>query len=83
MRLSHPMAPPSPPLTGYVTAGALVAASFQLIRKRAEVYVNRFVERALPGHGLPSDTHRVAPAEEERSGYPGLAAMDDPPGRSP
>jgi hypothetical protein len=37
-----------PPQTGYVAAGAIVAATFQPIRKRTEKQVNRFVERVLP-----------------------------------
>lgn len=40
-----------PPQTGYVAAGAVVAATFQPIRKLAEKQVNRFVARALPAAG--------------------------------
>ena len=47
-----------PPQTGYVTAGAIVAATFQPIRKRMEKWVNRFVERVLP-----RNTEMDAPVE--------------------
>ena len=68
-----------PPQTGYVTAGALVAATFQPIRKRAEKHVNRFVERVLPTALLASGDRRTAAvAVVDISGYTALSARDEP-----
>ena len=66
------------PQTGYVTAGAIVAATFQPVRKRAETYVNRFVERVLPATVLSSGTRRTqAVAVVDISGYTALSAKDE------
>jgi len=53
------------PQTGYVTAGAVVAATFQPVRKIAEKQVNRFVERVLQTAAL-SDTKPVAAKRKPR-----------------
>lgn len=66
------------PQTGYVTAGAVVAATFQPLRKRVDVYVNRFVERVLPTTLLASGTrHFRAVAVVDISGYTALTAKDE------
>lgn len=67
------------PQTGYVTAGAIVAATFQPVRKRTETYVNRFVERVLPANMLSAGTRRLqAVAVADLSGYTTLSAKDEP-----
>ena len=48
------------PQTGYVTAGAVVAATFQPVRKIAERQVNRFVERVLPGSESQAEQKKSA-----------------------
>lgn len=53
-----------PPQTGYVVAGAVVAATFQPIRRVAEKQVNRFVERALPG--IQSQARPQSPKRQPR-----------------
>ena len=71
------------PQTGYVTAGAVVAATFQPIRKRVEIYVNRFVERALPRDRSAEGARGTqAVVREDNSGYPGLVGKGDQSGRS-
>ena len=66
-----------PPQTGYVTAGALVAATFQPIRKRMETWVNRFVERVLPETLLASGKHGMAAvAVADLAGFTALTAKD-------
>ena len=67
-----------PPQTGYVTAGALVAATFQPMRRYAERNVTRFVERVLPTSLLASGKHlTVAVGIVDISGYSALAAEDE------
>ena len=67
-----------PPQTGYVTAGAIVAATFQPIRKRMEKWVNRFVERVLPETLLASGKRETcAVAVVDISGYTALTAKDE------
>src|SRR5215469_6480943 len=68
-----------PPQTGYVTAGAIVAATFQPIRKRMEKWVNRFVERVLPETLLASGRRGLAAVSVvDLSGYTALTAKDEP-----
>lgn len=67
-----------PPQTGYVTAGAIVAATFQPMRKRMEKWVNRFVERVLPETLLASGKRETcAVAVADISGYTALTAQDE------
>ena len=67
-----------PSQTGLVTAGALVAATFQPIRKLSEKYVTRFVERVLPASVLASgQRHTLAVAVVDISGYTALSAKDE------
>lgn len=54
-----------PPQTGYVAAGAVVAATFQPIRKLAEKQVNRFVARVLPAAGR-DETKPDKPKRKQR-----------------
>ena len=67
-----------PSQTGLVTAGAMVAATFQPIRKQIEKQVNRFVERSLPTTLLASgQRHLRAVAVTDISGYTALSARDE------
>ena len=67
-----------PPQTGYVTAGAIVAATFQPIRKRVEKGVNRFVERVLPEKLLASGKRETAAvAVVDITGFTALSAKDE------
>ena len=67
-----------PPQTGYVTAGAIVAATFQPIRKRMERGVNRFVERVLPEKLLASGKRETAAvAVVDIAGFTALSAKDE------
>lgn len=67
-----------PPQTGYVTAGAIVAATFQPVRKFSEKHVTRFVERVLPTRVLASGTkHTRALAVIDISAYTALAEHDE------
>lgn len=67
-----------PPQTSLVTAGAIVAATFQPIRKMTEKYVNRFVERVLPETMLASGTRKLAAvAVVDISGYTRMSAEDE------
>ena len=67
-----------PPKTGLITASAIVAATFQPIRKRSEKYVTRFVERILPATLLASGERRIlAVAVVDISGYTALSARDE------
>ncbi|HSC46578.1 MAG TPA: adenylate/guanylate cyclase domain-containing protein, partial [Gammaproteobacteria bacterium] len=67
-----------PPQTGYVTAGAIVAATFQPVRKQLEKRVNRFVERVLPTSLLATGVrHLRAVAVVDISGYTALSAADE------
>jgi hypothetical protein len=54
-----------PPQTGYVAAGAVVAATFQPIRKSAEKQVNRFVARVLPAVG-PNEIKPESPKRRRK-----------------
>lgn len=66
------------PQTGYVTAGAIVAATFQPLRKYAEKNVTRFVERVMPATMLSSGTRRtLAVAVVDITGYTALSARDE------
>lgn len=68
-----------PPQTGFVTAGALVAATFQPVRRYAERNVTRFVERVLPTSLLVSGKRMtVAVGIVDISGYSALSAADEP-----
>jgi len=67
-----------PSQTGLVTAGALVAATFQPVRRFSEKHVTRFVERVLPASVLASGTrHTLAVAVVDISGYTALSAKDE------
>lgn len=67
-----------PPQTSLVTAGAVVAATFQPIRSRSEKAVNRFVERVLPTTMLASGTRRAAAvAVVDISSYTALSEKDE------
>jgi class 3 adenylate cyclase len=67
-----------PPQTGYVTAGAIVAATFQPIRKRMEKGVNRFVERVLPEKLLAAGKRGTAAvAVADIAGFTALSAKDE------
>lgn len=67
-----------PPQTGLVTAGAIVAATFQPIRRQLEKRVSRFVERVLPASLLAAGVRQVrAVAVVDISGYTALSARDE------
>lgn len=67
-----------PPQTSFVAAGAMVAVTFQPIRKYVEKHVNRFVERVLPTTLLASgDRHTVVVAVVDISGYSALSIQDE------
>lgn len=67
-----------PPQTGYVTAGAIVAATFQPIRKRLEKHVNRVVERVLPETLLAAGKRTAAAvAIVDIAGFTALSAQDE------
>src|SRR5262249_53385994 len=67
-----------PQQTGYVTAGAIVAATFQPMRKQLEKQVNRFVERVLPETLLASGKRStVAVAVVDLAGFTALSAQDE------
>ena len=66
------------PQTGYVTAGAMVAATFQPLRKYTEKNVTRFVERVMPAAVLSSGTRlTLAVAVVDITGYTALSAKDE------
>lgn len=66
------------PQTGYVTAGAMVAATFQPLRKYTEKNVTRFVERVMPATMLSSGMRRtLAVAVVDITGYTALSAKDE------
>ncbi len=67
-----------PPQTSLVSASAIVAATFQPIRKQSEAVVNRFVEGVLPTTMLASGKRRVAAvAIVDISGYTALSEKDE------
>lgn len=67
-----------PAQSGFIAAGAIVAATFQPIRKYTEKNVTRFVERVLPATLLASGTrHTLAVAVVDISGYTTLSAQDE------
>ena len=67
-----------PPQSGYVMAGAIVAATFQPIRRYTEKSVNRFVERVLPETMLASGARKLsAVAVVDISGYTKMSAEDE------
>lgn len=67
-----------PSQTSFVTAGAIVAATFQPLRKLVEKYVNRFVERVMPTGLLASGVRYVrALAVVDITAYSVLSAHDE------
>lgn len=67
-----------PPQTSLVTAGAVVATTFQPIRKKSEKAVNRFVERVMPAAVLAAGVRREATvAVVDIVGYTALSERDE------
>lgn len=67
-----------PSQTSFVTAGAIVAATFQPLRRVVEKYVNRFVERVMPTGLLASGVRYVrAVAVVDITAYSALSAHDE------
>ena len=67
-----------PQQTSFVAAGAIVAATFQPIRRYTERNVNRFVERVLPATVLASGKRLTAAVGVvDISGYSALSARDE------
>ena len=67
-----------PQQTSFVAAGAIVAATFQPIRRYTERNVNRFVERVLPATLLASGKRATAAVGVvDISGYSALSARDE------
>ena len=67
-----------PSQTSFVTAGAIVAATFQPLRKLVEKYVNRFVERVMPTSLLASGARYIrAVAVVDITAYSALSAHDE------
>lgn len=68
----------SPPETGIVIAGAIVAATFSPIRERTEKAVNVFIARVLPLEALMEGERKVAAVVlSDLSGYTALSERDE------
>ena len=67
-----------PPQSGYVATGAMVAATFQPVRRYTEKRVSRFVERVLPESLLATGKRMTgAVAVADISAYTALSAQDE------
>jgi class 3 adenylate cyclase len=68
-----------PAETGGLVAGAMIAASFQPIRKRTEVVVSGWVSRVMPAAMLTGSARlEAAVVVTDITGYTALSARDEP-----
>jgi class 3 adenylate cyclase len=68
-----------PPQTGGLVAGAMIAATFQPIRKRTEVVVTGWVSKVMPAAMLTGSARlEAAVVVTDITGYTALSARDEP-----